>query len=101
MAKNKYAWTSWSSMQRYIEHKREYKDETRTRISEALGFEPNLQASIVAEIQTRGSLERFYKGEVTQEQLDKYISNAVRYIKGAIREHCPEQAHLINDTIEH
>lgn len=82
-------------MDKYLNTKPKFKDEARRLISKELGFEPNLQASMVPEIQIRGSIERFHKGELPKEQLDKYIKNMAKYIEGVILEKFPEQAHLV------
>ncbi|MDH7911344.1 hypothetical protein [Winogradskyella sp. SYSU M77433] len=92
---NKHPLMSWSSMDKYLNTKPEYKDEARQLISKELGFKPNLQASMASEIQIRGSIERFHKGELPKEQLEKFVKNMAKYIEDVILEKFPEQAHLV------
>jgi len=86
---------SWASMDKYLNTKPEFKEEARQLISNELGFEPNLQASMMPEIQIRGSIERFHKGELSREKLKKHVNTMVKYIEDEIIEKYPEQAHLI------
>lgn len=79
----------------------EYAEETRHRIRDALGFEPNFKAICWAEPSMRDSLKRFKKGETTSEQYALQFERHIGVIKALIFDLVPEQLHLIDhETID-
>lgn len=92
---------NWSTIDRYATKDKEYAEETRQRIREALGFEPSFKAVCVAEPFMRASLKRFKSGETTPEQYAVQFEGHMSAIKSIIFNLVPKQAHLLDqETID-
>ena len=83
-------------MDAYLSQNAEYKDQARAIFTKELGFEPNLQASMLPEIQLRNGLKKYDRGELKKEALDKYIQSQTRFIRHTIAKKHPEQDHLLD-----
>lgn len=73
----------------------DYKDEARKDLSEALGFVPDLRASMATEMYHRDALRRLYLGELSKENFDEQKKRRVQIIRNLILKEVPEQAHLV------
>ncbi|MEM9884372.1 MAG: hypothetical protein AAF849_00655 [Bacteroidota bacterium] len=74
----------------------DYADKARKIICDALGFEPDLKASRLAELNLRKSLKRFDAGELDERQIKVHISQFCNIVKKRVLSKVPEQAHLVN-----
>ena len=79
----------------YEDYLPDYKDIARQDLTKALGFEPDLRASMAAEVFHRSALFRFDNGELTEEKLKWQRQWRIESIRNLILQEVPEQAHLV------
>ena len=89
------ALANWEKFKRYGENDIEYKDQARALLTEALGFEPPIQFSLMGEVAIRKTLREIANGEDNQRILENKIELYSESIRRMIPEYAPEYNHLL------
>lgn len=85
----------WPVLLDYYTKNIEYKDQALQRLTDEMGFEPALRASIIQQTFLRGSLKRFDEGALRANQLEHHIKEYCRIIRNWIPEKAPHQIPLL------
>lgn len=89
---------TWEKLENlYLADNIEYKDQARKLISTELGFEPDLRASMEAELRLRKMLKRHAEGTMSEKTLSSNIEAYSNVIRARIKKNIPEQYHLVKD----
>ena len=88
----------WKTVHAYGTHHIAYKDRAREAITNALGFEPPLETSLLSELQIRNVLKSIDEGKRDPDTFEDVMKFEKSCVKRLINDYNPELNHLIKDA---